>query len=303
MGEGNSIINLGGLGKPATVLIQKISNAVGGLCQPWQIKRVAQAEAEASLIAAKSEIKVTELQKRAFGRFINEEAKKQQNMEDVAAKALPHLTDNSQPEKLDDDWVTNFFDKCRNVSDKNMQDLWSKVLAGEANSPGTYSKRTVNLIEALDQKDATLFAKLCGFAWMIGRVTPLVLDLEHKIYTDAGINFESLLHLNNIGLVSFESTTGLVLQGLKKSIGLNYYGQAYVLEFAQPEANRLDIGKVMLTQAGGELARICASQPVPGFGEFMLQRWCALGYSISSPYISILGDGWRGTSVDSVVAK
>ena len=35
--------NLGDLTKPATVLVEKISDAVGGLFKPWQIVRVANA--------------------------------------------------------------------------------------------------------------------------------------------------------------------------------------------------------------------------------------------------------------------
>jgi hypothetical protein len=46
MSDSNSIINLGELAKPATVLVEKIADAVGGLARPWQIKRVAEAEAE-----------------------------------------------------------------------------------------------------------------------------------------------------------------------------------------------------------------------------------------------------------------
>ncbi len=40
----NSIINLGELSKPATVLIEKISDAVGGIFKPYQIIRAAKAE-------------------------------------------------------------------------------------------------------------------------------------------------------------------------------------------------------------------------------------------------------------------
>ena len=46
-----------------------------------------------------------------------------------------------------------------------MQILWARVLAGEANAPGTYSKRTVNLLSDFDKSDAELFTKLCGFGW------------------------------------------------------------------------------------------------------------------------------------------
>ncbi len=40
MTEGTSLVNIGELSKPATVLIEKISDAVGGIAKPWQIRRV-----------------------------------------------------------------------------------------------------------------------------------------------------------------------------------------------------------------------------------------------------------------------
>ncbi len=153
-GTSNSIINLGNLSKPADTLIKKISAAVGGIFEPWQIKRIAKAEAEASLIQAEGEIQVTDLHRRAMHRFIEEEAKKQDNIEQITYQALPQLDQKSKPESIEDDWITNFFDKCRIVSDKEMQSLWSRVLSGEANAPGSYSKRTVNFLSDLDKSDA-----------------------------------------------------------------------------------------------------------------------------------------------------
>lgn len=186
----NSLIHLdlGEMSKPADTLIKKVSNAVGGVFAPWQIKRVAKAETEAALIKAQSEIKVTALHRRATHRFIEEEAQHQKNMEDITAKALPQLNENAKPDSVDNDWIVNFFDKCRIVSDNEMQGLWSRVLAGEANVPGTYSKRTVNFVSDLDKTEAELFAKLCGFGWQIGNVVPLVFDFQAEIYNRYGIN-------------------------------------------------------------------------------------------------------------------
>jgi hypothetical protein len=153
----NSLINFGDISKPATVLIEKISEAVGGYFRPYQIKRVAKAEADADIIKAEAQIEITDLQRRALNRFVAEESKKQENIETITAKAIPQLTDSSAPQNMEDDWISNFFDKCRIVSDEEMQSLWAKVLAGEANSPGSYSKRTVNFLSSLDKSDAQLF--------------------------------------------------------------------------------------------------------------------------------------------------
>jgi len=81
MADGNSLINLGDLSKPATVLIEKVSSAVGIIYEPYHIKRKARAEAEAEKIKAIARIELTELEQRAVNRFVHQEARKQSNIE------------------------------------------------------------------------------------------------------------------------------------------------------------------------------------------------------------------------------
>jgi len=76
MSDENPIAKLGDLTKPATVLIEKISEAVGGVFKPYQIVRVAKAEAEANRIQAESQIQVTDLHRRAMHRFLEARSEK-----------------------------------------------------------------------------------------------------------------------------------------------------------------------------------------------------------------------------------
>lgn len=273
MSEGASLINLGEISKPATVLIAKISEAVGGFYKPYQIKRVAKAEAEAEIIKAEAQLEITELQRRALTRFVAEEAKKQENIESITQKAIPELTENSDPRNMEDDWITNFFDKCRIVSDEEMQSLWAKVLAGEANSPGTYSKRTVNFLGSLDKADAKLFTTLCRFGWMLGEVVPLVYDPQSRTYTDQGIDFSSLTHLDDIGLINFQTIGGFKRMGFPQRITVFYYGTPLAIEFSSPENNALETGQVLLTKTGLQLAPICGSKPISEFFDYIVEKW------------------------------
>ncbi len=59
------------------------------------------------------------------------------------------------------------------ISDEQMQALWAKILAGEANGPGRFSKKTVNIVASLDKSDAEAFTTLCGFAIKILQGHPL----------------------------------------------------------------------------------------------------------------------------------
>ena len=271
----NPLAKLGDLTKPATVLIEKISDAVGGIFKPYQIVRVAKAEAEAEVIQAESQIQVTDLHRRAMHRFFEEEAKKQSHIEDITQKALPHLKEDSSPQNVEDDWITNFFDKCRIVSDDDMQKLWSQVLAGEANSPGAFSRKTVNLLADLDKGDAELFMSLCSFGWVIGNVVPLVYDIQSEVYTRHGINFNSLSHLEALGLVQFDNLAGFSRTGLLKNTGVLYHSRVVFLTFPKDADNDLDIGKVRLTRAGQDLAPVCGSKSVDGFFDFVYDRWAS----------------------------
>jgi len=64
MADGSSIINLGDLAKPATVLIEKISNAVGVLYEPRRVIKKAHAEAEAEKIKALAGIELSDIEQR-----------------------------------------------------------------------------------------------------------------------------------------------------------------------------------------------------------------------------------------------
>lgn len=280
MTESSPLAPLGDLSKPANTLIEKISEAIGGIFKPYQIRRVARAEADANIIRAASQIEITELQHRALHRFILEEARKQDNIESITSKALPEVSNQARPENVEDDWIVNFFDKCRLISDEEMQALWARVLSGEANSPGKFSKRTVDLLASLDKSDAEAFSKLCSFAFFMGEVVPLVYEVDNPIYGDYGINFSVLSHLDSIGLLRFNALAGFIRRGLSQKGFVHYYGQQVRIEFQQPANNELNLGHVLLTKAGQQLAPICRSTARDGFVEYIRDKWRGFGYKI-----------------------
>jgi len=132
MSEGGQLINLGELSKPATVLIEKVSNAVGVLYEPRRIIKKASAEAEALKIKTLASIELNHLEQRTIERLIHQESRKQKNIESITAQAAASLEEDAQVENLDEDWVAHLFKNCDTVTDKEMQSLWSRLLSGEA---------------------------------------------------------------------------------------------------------------------------------------------------------------------------
>jgi hypothetical protein len=252
MPTNNSLINLGELAKPINTLIEKISDATGVLYEPTKIRRIAKAEADAAKTNALVNLEIEEIQKRALNRLVNEEIKKQENIENITEKSFNSLEENAKPENIEDDWISNFFDKCKLISDDEMQNLWAKILAGEANNPGTYSKRTIEFMATMDKTDADLFNKLATFCWNFGEAQPIILSFEDK-ETSQILNYSQLVHLSDIGLISLE-TLGLskIIKNTDQ-LNLSYCGRLITLKFPNNENNKLSIGHVSLTKIGKDL--------------------------------------------------
>ena len=275
------LVNIGDLAKPAILLIEKVSNAFGRHFDPNQTIRMAEADAGAHRIIelgkAETEIEVTALRQRAASRLLNEEMTKQENIESIVGGATKYLTDEASPESIEDDWIRNFLGKCSIVSDEDMQKLWARILAGKGNSPGTFSRRTVNLVADLDKRDAEMFVDLCSFVWEIdGQRIPVFVNLKHEVYKSYEID---LLRLRELGLVTIGGTSfALRLSPLPKNVIASYCGKELNLALPEDTANSMDVGRVRFTVAGLELSSVCESAEAPRFYEYVHDVWASQSF-------------------------
>ena len=263
-------------------LLNKISDAVGWYFEPRQIIRVAKAEADAKIIdaeadakvavrQAQTDIEIADIYRRAEMRSAKEEVIRQANMESVIAKSLPYLDDDASPEDMGNDWVANLFEKCRIVSDEQMQQAWARILAGEANNPGSFSRKTVNLMADFGQVDADLFHTLCRFAWSSDGVEmpiSLIFDYQHEIYNQEGITYPSCSYLESLGLAKME-TYGFSLRG--NQVKVSYFTRSISVRTTDksPDKGNINAGRLFFTNAGAELANICEVKPVDGLFEYV----------------------------------
>lgn len=278
---GPNITLAGDLAKPAATLIEKVSDAVGGIARPWQIKRVAKAEAQANIILAEAQIAVATLERRAIERLVQEEARKQANIELITAKATQYLTDDSKPEQLDPDWIVHFFERSRLTSNEDMQHLWARVLAGAANHPASFSRRTVDLISVIEQSDAELFCDLsvavCSFRQYKGKNcngagftdhTPVIFS----VYPDdmSQWTFDQLTHLADLGFINFIPEGGYSITDIPERAEFTYNGRKYSIHSGE----ELAVGTVIFTRAGKEIFSILEPRHDEGyFEDNILNRW------------------------------
>ena len=277
MSEGNSLINFGDVSKPATVLIEKISAAIGRVYEPTHIRRIAKAESDALITKANTESQITDIRSRAIERMIHEETIRQENIEAITSQAIHQLSPDATPQHIDNDWIAYFFENCRHISNTEIQTLWSNILAGEANTPGTYSKRTLSLISTLDRSDAELFTSICSFALIADlddpHHVPLVFDFEDEIFKKSGINFYNLTHLESIGLLKFNFQEGFVIHTDNNQYDFFLESKKITLTASPSAEGNIDVGTVLLTATGLQLAPICGAQPNPQLLEYITMKY------------------------------
>lgn len=152
------------------------------LVNPYIMKR----EADARLYAAKRDAEIEQL--------------KFQNYDSTMRKMPGLLHEGSEiHDNLDMTWFLNFHDIVERISDDDIQNIFAAIMAGELESPGRCSIRTMRVIADLSRDEARLFRKASGCIIHLDNkwVIP-VPELNEKIIP---LSYEDLLLLEDCGLL------------------------------------------------------------------------------------------------------
>ncbi len=265
------------LGEAVKTFIERMSMAVEGIAKPFQMKRIAKAAVDVRRIEAEGSIALSELEERAFRRQLRLAVIKETNFEAIVEKAAKLLEANAEPDKLEDDWLMRAASKFETVSNPEMQELWAKLLAQQANKPHSFSKRTLDIVDQLSRIDADRFTRLCSFNVNLGNLynrVLIVFDPQHHIYSSEQLHFSVLTELQALGLIRYEPGSQLQVQ-VDPEYGrpIWYFGKFYRIRIAPGSHSQVRIGGVSFTQSGLELLRICGAEPREGFIDYLRQQF------------------------------
>lgn len=269
-----SAINLKWMSKPVCKLIEVLSNTAGVLYEPTKIRRRAKAESDAEVIRTKTDIQLSELQRRSLTRLINEESIKQEHVENIIENAIPLIDSDAAPENIDPDWLFLFIEKAKNISSENMQLLWAKVLAGETNAAGSFSKRTIYFLSTIDREDADIFTELCCYTIVADTLYPIIfyLNEENNPSKSKGIAFESLSHLDDIGLIKFTGVGEFRGTEIEAGTRFMYFGKEVPNVLKEGE-NEFSVGSVLFSNIGKELFYISGAKFDETIYKDMIKRY------------------------------
>jgi hypothetical protein len=246
-GEALARLIAGGADIPAAWLQQK--------AQAIRDKTEAQSLMTKTLAGAAAELVKNDpaLVQRAAEAFIAKEIGHQHNRERIALKAIEHLkeTPDAETMKPEDDWLNMFARLAQEASSDRMQDLWSKILAGQLRAPNAFSLQTLRFASELDEPTAALFEKWSAYVFE-GSFLPCP--------PQEGEDFIEVMQLEEFGLLSGVTTQlsnsiddKIVTEtvGAADPILLGLRSHAILLKVRKPF--NLDYRCALLTRIGREL--------------------------------------------------
>ena len=198
------------------------------------------------------------------------------NQKNIVEIAIEHLPKETNPEKMDDDWVALFMDKARLVSNKEFQTIWGKVLATECEN-NSIPKGLLYILSQMDKEDAETFTTLCSLSIRVGdEYQPLVNFRRFDEYKKWGITFDKIISLSALGVIETDLgplATGYQIIGEKGKgpIKVHYFDLEYEMSDSKESVS---VGNVIFTKSGQALCKAISVEKKEGFWEeYCLPFW------------------------------
>ena len=172
----------------------------------------------------------------------------------------------------DPTWTNHWLTAVSKVApdDHERRSWWSRLLAGEIRQPGSYSLRTLAVMDVLSTEEARLFSRLSSYVWTFNPdlhtlITPIV---GSSLWIPNTVEWSML---EAAGLVT-HSATGLNINLSKGDRFTIMLGTTQVVLDAQNDAI-LPMGDYLLTEAGQEIWRLTEPRVDPVYLARLLAEW------------------------------
>ncbi|MEZ4826687.1 MAG: DUF2806 domain-containing protein [Bacteroidia bacterium] len=252
-----------------------------------QRRRLARADADALLIRTKSESEANKIKRkdetlamysqaeaevitdliknspdikqRAANRFMHKIMAEQENLENITYNAISLLESDksrSGSKKIPDDWIYRFVDYAKEISDEDVQNLWSRILSDQASGKHNFSMHTLDVLRKMSRPEIEIFIEYCRYFNFFGLILiyETHLGFNHNLmeqeFLDLSYGFQEL---RDIGLLYSARIGTPTTQGSPENIFI--FGKRQL--FLKPvNSVVIEPHQYILTTAGRELSRL-----------------------------------------------
>ena len=193
------------------------------------------------------------------GQLTYTELYKANNFLKIAKKADHYYSQKDRTEVrgcFEFDWLIRFYEAVGNISDESMQDIWAKILAGEIDSPLSYSLKTIDILRNMRRCDAELFINICKHSFDCND-GELFLPNYNGYMESVGITYSDVMKLSEMGLIFNDGLISLNFKLKRESIVLSINRELLITISSQSEDGAsASIPQFPFTRSGIELATL-----------------------------------------------
>lgn len=244
-------------GQAAANLTGMLKECIGVVVEPAKIKRIHKVEMEIKEDNLNQACKLEEMniRERARLRALETELRRQANLEDIGARTLDILPETATPEYIDVNWIDTFASCAEDVGEDELKNLWANILCNESQSPGKYSKRTLNSLKNFEVKDCKMCEDIAPYVFEILEKTEYFCGILWDEEIKKRIPYRMISHLESIGIL-VKSDFGVTYSTYSgENIILKY--QNYTNKLVNNTDSDIDIGELIgLTETGKQIISI-----------------------------------------------
>lgn len=158
------------------------------------------------------------------------------------------------------------------VSDEDRVVWWSRLLAGEIQQPGTFSLRTLAVMDTLSTAEARLFTRLCGYAWNPSYPVLILPPDDSSLWKP---DFAEATLLESIGLAKFDSVNGFSVSSRKEtgSGRMMFHDDYFQIKAPPGKSVKLRCGPLFLTDIGKEMYKLTSPEYSQSYCEEIVSEW------------------------------
>lgn len=184
----------------------------------------------------------------------NKIKKEHKNRAQIIDKAVKLLEKGDNPEKIKDDWLIEFFDLCKNVSDEELQFVWARVLQKECTEDGKSSLRLLRTISDITKNEINMITKIAkniNYATANSEYWGIVCS-EMQFLETIGISLDEIMELEELGVIKRETFS------FKDGSKFSYCNVNYAIKYKKKSYLNLTkfVNFFRLTQVGMEILNL-----------------------------------------------
>lgn len=274
----NGLVDIRPIADIVMKLIDKVSDAVGWVATPHGSKADYETAVQHLIQQVQQNENLSPLEKSACIAKSRKILKEYINQNNIVNSAMEYLSEDAEPEKVDEDWLNQFFEYAKNISREDMQKVWSKVLSGECNAPGSIPKSLFQILANMDSEDARLYQTLAQFTVVDceGRQF-VIIDPFDDFCKSKGFSFMALSNLAATQLIQIRAAENPFLE--KNEVVFYYLSKRIILR--NPSKPKIPVGNVILIKNGQALYDLFDHDQIPEFIDYLTNYYKRQGCEVT----------------------